>query len=95
MLDTVTATPIAKEEIASLSFTASSTVHADAKELRRKVELATRMGNIDHVKVRILFQDDHGPKFTETTIWAASPKHIVLKGGVTIPFHRLIDVKLI
>jgi hypothetical protein len=95
MLQAITAEPIEKERISALRFSDPSTVHGDGKELRRKLELATRMGNIDHVKVRILFQDDDGPKFTETTIWATSEKHIVLKGGVTIPFRRVIDVRLI
>lgn len=87
--------PIEKEKIAHLRFTSDSIVSTDPMKLRSKLEQATRMGNLDRVKVRIIFQDDEGQKYTETTIWATSQRHIVLKGGITIPIHRIIDVRLI
>lgn len=95
MLTTPTADPIEKEKISDLRFSNREPVHLDPEALRKKLELATRMGNIDHVKVRIIFKDDETTRFTETTIWATLPQHIVLKGGVTIPFQRILDVKLI
>ncbi len=95
MSATIHPVPVEKESISNLHFTKREVVHPDAKALREKLERATTLGNIDHSKVRILFMDDDGHKFTETTIWATSTNHVVLKGGVTIPFSRIVDVKFI
>jgi uncharacterized protein (UPF0248 family) len=36
--------------------------------------------------------DAEGLKQVETTIWATGEKNIVLKHGMTIPIHRIVDV---
>ena len=52
------------------------------------------LGNVHRTKMRIIFEDIEGVKEVQTTIWAVGDKNIVLKKGVTIPIHRLIDVIL-
>ena len=51
-----------------------------------------RLGNNEHVKCRILFRDDEGIKYVETTVWTFDRDRIVLKYGTTIPFQRVIDI---
>lgn len=86
---------IEKEMVENLNFSSGQNVNSDAQRLRDKLKNATRLGNIEHAKCRIYFMDDEGPKHVQTTIWATGETHIVLKGGITIPIHRIVDVKLI
>lgn len=91
------ATPqlVAKESIVQLRFPAEEIKRSpeERKALQEKIKNATSLGNIDHHKCRIVFHDDEGPKMVETTIWASGDKNIVLKYGMTIPVHRIIDVQ--
>ena len=50
------------------------------------------LGNIHRVKMKITFEDDECTKQVRTTIWAVGDKNIVLKKGVIIPIHRIIDI---
>jgi len=91
-----TATPvlIPKESVATLKFPAED-LHknpADRKTLVDNLTKATTLGNIDQHKCRITFMDAEGLKQVETTIWATGEKNIVLKHGMTIPIHRIVDV---
>ena len=82
---------VEKEIIVELQFPKTEVITDDAgKKLRLKdLSDATILGNIEHNKVKIIFEDDKGVKYTETTIWAAVDKNIVLKSGITIPLHRI------
>lgn len=82
---------VEKEKIGELHFPQTEVV---ADETGRKLRLkdlsdATILGNIEHNKVKIVFEDDISLKYTETTIWAVGDKNIVLKSGITIPLHRI------
>jgi len=57
------------------------------------MDQATRLGNSEHGKCRILFLDDEGLKAVETTIWAYDPVNIVLKYGMTIPVARVVSIE--
>ncbi|WLD24517.1 hypothetical protein NU10_03710 [Flavobacterium dauae] len=86
--------PIEKEDIEGLHFPATD-VLKDPKEfanLKNELDKAMTMGNIDHVKIAIFFEDDKDLLVTNTTIWAVTPEHIVLKKGVTIPINRIYRV---
>jgi hypothetical protein len=61
----------------------------------RKMRKALSLGNNEHSKCRILFKDEEGLKFVETTVWSYDGEHIVLKAGVTVPFQRVIDVQVL
>jgi hypothetical protein len=89
--DALQATTIEKEIIATLHFPKDNLWQDDERDvaLRRKLWSATRLGNLEHNKVKLYFEDDHGMKMVHTTVWATGEKNIVLKGGVTIPIHRI------
>lgn len=97
IMDTVS-TPqlIDKESIIQLRFPAEALKRSpeEHQKLMTKLKDATSLGNIDHHKCRITFHDDQGLKIVETTIWATGDKNIVLKHGMTIPIHRIVDVNL-
>jgi len=83
--------PIEKEDIEGLNFPADD-VLTDSQEIaqrRRDLEKAMAIGNIDQTKIEIFFEDDKQTLVTNTTVWAVTPVHIVLKKGVTIPIHRI------
>lgn len=91
---TVGATLIPKEEVATLKFPSGEVLisQEDRDKLYEKLRQATVLGNIDHSKIRIIFEDDKGKKMIETTIWATGEKNIVLKHGMTIPIRRILDI---
>lgn len=91
------AVEVQKEDVPKLHFP-NSPVLLDVEHrlaLDRKVRKALSLGNNEHSKCRILFKDDHGLKFVETTVWSYDGAHISLKAGVTVPFARVIDVVLV
>lgn len=91
---TAAVTLIPKEQVAMLRFPAAEVLQSEEekKKLYEKLKQATILGNIDHSKIRITFEDDQGRKMIETTIWATGEKNIVLKHGMTIPIRRIVDV---
>ena len=88
-------TSISKEDVAGLRFPSEDVMSSalEKKERMTKLFLATKLGNLDQGKIRIYFSDESGPKVVETTIWATADKNIILKRGMTIPIHRISDVK--
>ncbi len=81
---------IMKEEIPHLRVVAAPEDHS--KELMRKLDYATRLGNEFKAKSNIVFQTDSGPKRVETTIWAHDENYLQLKNGIILPLRSLIDV---
>lgn len=85
------AQPVEKENIPNLHFPTHE-VLADTNDQKTRLhdlESATTLGNIEHNKIKIVFEDDQGLKYTETTVWATTERNIVLKSGITIPLHRI------
>jgi hypothetical protein len=83
---------IPKEALASVHFPKEPlSLSAEQRaELLQRIHRAIRLGNArDHVKCRILFEDDQGLKYVETTIWTADHDVVVLKYGMTIPVARI------
>ncbi len=95
MLD-IRATLIAKEQIPALRFPQEpvSITMDQRRSILHTLQLATRLGNSEHGKCRILFQDDQGLKAVETTIWTYDPDNIVLKYGTTIPVSRVVSIDI-
>ena len=83
---------IEKESIQSLSFNMKTPIEQHPN-LREQIKKATRLGNAYRSKVSIYFEDDHGVKRVDTTIWAHGAKYICLKGGVWLPIDRIIEIK--
>ncbi len=88
---------IQKEEIPSCRFPRQEVLSENSgiENRRRKLENATILGNIDHNKCKIIFEDDEGVKQVETTVWATGEENISLKHGATIPICRIRDVKVL
>ena len=77
--------PIEKEDIEGLNFPAEE-VLADSQEIahrKQELENAMALGNTE---------DDKDLWVTNTTVWAVTPVHIVLKKGVTIPINRIYRI---
>ncbi len=82
---------VEKENIGTLHFPKTEVLVNDEEKKRRlhDLENATSLGNLEHNKIRIVFEDDIGIKYTETTVWATTEENIVLKSGITLPLHRI------
>lgn len=87
---------IDKEAIGSLHFPESEVLASIDEIQNRNYELkrAAQLGNGDHVKMKIIFEDAEGLKKTETTIWAVTDKSVILKHGATIPIKRIREIKI-
>ncbi len=85
---------IEKEKIAGLTFPDTEVLtSSDAKKIRMAgLDRAMKLGNIEHNKIKILFEDNEGLKQVETTVWAVTDNRIILKQGVTIPINRIHEV---
>jgi uncharacterized protein (UPF0248 family) len=87
---------IEKEQIENLKFPATEVLNDKDKINERKSELdrALTLGNREHSKIRIYFEDDTSCKVVETTVWGVTDKRVILKQGVVIPIHRVHAVKI-
>lgn len=62
------------------------------KRLTNLIE-AMKLGNLYKQKSKIKFITHQGSVVeVETTIWFASDKHTILKGGIVIPTHSIIEI---
>lgn len=88
---------IEKEYVANLHFPPQEVLHDEQTLEERRTTLfkATSLGNLEHRKVWITFEDEEGLKQINTTIWAVSNKKVILKGGRLLPAHRIHSVKIV
>jgi len=85
---------IEKEDIYSLKFPHSEVLEDDAAIKQRKSDLerALALGNLEHSKIQIYFEDSISKKMVETTVWALTDESVVLKQGVEIPITRIYRI---
>lgn len=85
---------IEKESVGRLHFPVNDVLKEKESVAQRMIALhhATSLGNLDHHKVQILFEDTEGLKRVNTTIWAITEKRIILKNNRTIPINRIHSV---
>lgn len=85
---------IDKEAISHLHFPKEDVLfeREDFDKRYQKLNTALSIGNLEHEKVTILFQDIEGLKRVNTTIWGVTDKEIILKKGVIIPIHRIENI---
>ncbi len=88
------AVPVDKSFIGNYSFPKEELVSSDEEkaDLLIKLHVATVLGNMEKIKCKIFFKDSKGVKVVETTIWATCEKNVQIKGGVSIPIRRILDV---
>jgi hypothetical protein len=87
---------IEKEMIGYLKFPASEVLTDSEKinERRQDLHRALTLGNLEHSKIKIYFEDEETCRVVETTVWGVTDKRVILKQGVGIPINRIHSVKL-
>lgn len=93
---TATFEMIEKEKIEMLKFPREE-VLTDAnliKERNSELNRALSLGNLEHTKIKIYFEDDQSRKSVETTVWGVTDKRVILKQGVVIPINRVHKISL-
>lgn len=86
---------IEKENISDLKFPETEVLKSkeDILTRARNLERALKLGNLQHSKIKIVFEDTQGIKQVETTIWGVTDKRIILKHGILIPIHCIHELK--
>ena len=93
---TATFEMIEKEKIEMLKFPHDE-VLTDVnliKERNSELNRALSLGNLEHTKIKIYFEDDQSRKSVETTVWGVTDKRVILKQGVVIPINRVHKISL-
>ena len=85
---------IEKEKIEDLKFPASDVLSDNSKirDRHRDLNRALSLGNLEHTKIKIFFEDDTSCKMVETTVWGVTDKRVILKQGVVIPINRVHSI---
>ncbi len=84
-------TIIDKEDIALLKFPITDVLD-DVDEIKTRmseINRALSLGNLEHSKIKIFFEDSESKKIVDTTVWGVTDKNVMLKQGVMIPIHRI------
>lgn len=87
---------IEKEKIETLKFPHDEVLTDDnlIKERNSELNRALSLGNLEHTKIKIYFEDDKSRKSVETTVWGVTDKRVILKQGVVIPINRVHKISL-
>jgi len=82
---------IEKEKIAQLSFPKVEVLNDEEAIQQRFSDLnrALSLGNLEHSKIKIYFEDNQSKKVVETTVWGLTDQRVILKQGNVIPIHRI------
>ena len=82
---------IEKEKIHLLSFPQSEVLMSKEEVHQRNLDLnrALSLGNLEHSKIKIYFEDSQSKKVVETTVWAITDQRVILKRGYSIPINRI------
>lgn len=78
---------IEKEAIPSFQFDYQEVLSSDEARHQREAQVTRAMilGNTYRQKVKITFATVNGLKTVETTVWASTRTHLILKDGIHIP----------
>jgi hypothetical protein len=87
---------VEKEEVAQLTFPKAEVLveEHDRKRLRSELDRAMALGNLEHHKVKIYFEDDKKKRVVHTTIWVLTDKAIVLKKNIILPLNRIYKLEI-
>lgn len=93
----VNTTPVTvqKEMISGFRFPEKDVLSSkdDMKIRLADLERALKLGNLEHNKIKIIFEDMDGVKQVETTVWGVTDKRVILKQGIMIPIHRIYEIR--
>ncbi len=86
---------IEKENIQGLRFPDNDVLSSkdEIKNRSSDLERAMKLGNLEHNKIKIVFEDSEGIKQVETTVWGVTDKRVILKQAILIPIHRIHEIK--
>lgn len=95
-MTTATFEIIEKEKIETLKFPTEEVLFDKEliKERESELNRALALGNLEHSKIKIYFEDDQSRKLVETTVWGVTDKRVILKQGVVIPINRVHRISL-
>lgn len=87
---------IEKEKLTELRFPQNEVLQDPAAMAERQLQLerALSLGNLEHAKIRIYFEDDAGRKMVETTVWGVTDKRVILKQSLVIPINRIHHISI-
>lgn len=87
---------IEKEKLEDLKFPETDVLvnPEQIKQRQTNLENALILGNLEHAKIKIYFEDDISCKYVETTVWGVTDKRVILKQGLVIPISRIHSVLL-
>jgi hypothetical protein len=87
---------VEKEEVAQLKFPKADVLmeEQERKRLRSELDRAIALGNLEHQKVKIYFEDDKKKRVVHTTIWALTDNAIVLKKNIILPLNRIYKLEI-
>lgn len=82
---------IEKENIQTLQFPKTDVLVDREAKTQRENELkrALSLGNLEHSKIKIFFEDSQSKKVVETTVWGVTDQMVILKQGSSIPINRI------
>ena len=86
---------IDKEAVSGLRFP-DTDVLIDKEEIKQRaadLQRCLSLGNLEHSKIKIYFEDDTSHKVVDTTVWGLTDKRVILKQGIVIPIHRVTKIK--
>jgi len=86
---------IDKEALPGLRFP-DEEILTDKEEVKQRaadLQRCLSLGNLEHSKIKIYFEDDTSAKYVDTTVWGLTDKRVILKQGIVIPIKRIIKVK--
>ncbi|HXB39388.1 MAG TPA: hypothetical protein VNZ49_02530 [Bacteroidia bacterium] len=86
---------IDKEAVSGLHFPEQDVINnkEEVKQRYEDLKRALSLGNLEHSKIKIYFEDDTSSKVVDTTVWGLTDKRVILKQGAVIPIHRVYKVK--
>lgn len=87
---------IEKEKISELIFLEKEVLKTidDFSKRKSEIHMAMLLGNKYKGKVKIIFEDSEGTKQVETTVWGVTDKYVLLKKGLMLPIHRILEIKI-
>ena len=82
---------IEKEKINFLHFPKTDVLQDrdDVNQRVSELKRALALGNLEHSKTKIFFEDSLSKKVVETTVWGVTDKMVILKKGSSIPINRI------
>lgn len=85
-----------KSQLNSLEFPNEDVLLSKQEAIERELDLqrAMKLGNAVKHKVRIFFKANNSINYVETTVWAANPYHINLKGGIVLPVKSVYKIEI-